>query len=399
LRSGLAVRRLAAALSSRYEMRGHGHASNMEIDLSSLIDAIADPLILLEGGRVMGANRAALALMREDPVGASASDVLPPQLLLALETHRPEAPVIVADFGGPRRHWEVRAGAISPGRSLLHLIDRTAAEAVEKMRVDFVANASHELRTPIAAISGFAETLADDEAGGDPATRHRFVEIIAREARRMQRLVEDLMSLSRIEADRYVAPGHAVDLAATAVAAARAAAEQRQPRGADLVLIPVTDSVTVRGDRAQLAQLVHNLVSNGFKYGAVGTPVRVSLGRHGGMARLIVEDQGEGISPKHLPRITERFFRVNASRSRAVGGTGLGLAIVKHIVERHGGVLAIDSEVGRGTTVRVDLPLAVAQYGTRVPAGAPGHQNVTGRADAAAQVPLAERKRSGASHD
>jgi len=351
----------------------------MNIDVSTLIDAIADPLILLFDGRVAAANRAALVLMRDDPIGATASDVLPHQLLQALHAPREDAPVIVADFGGPRRHWEVRASTISPGQSLLHLIDHTAAEAVEKMRVDFVANASHELRTPIAAISGFAETLADDEAGGDPATRHRFVEIIAREARRMQRLVEDLMSLSRIEADRYVAPGHAVDLAATAVSAAQAAAEQRQPRGADLVIVPMTRPIMVRGERAQLAQLVHNLVSNGFKYGDVGTPVTLSLRPHGGMARLIVEDRGEGISAKHLPRITERFFRVNATRSRAVGGTGLGLAIVKHIVERHGGVLTIDSEVGRGTAVCVDLPLAKRGDG-----GRPGHQTVTKWTDAAA---------------
>lgn len=346
----------------------------MDINSSSLLDAIADPLILLAGEQVVAANRAALALIGTELVGASARDVLPEQLVLALGAQRSEAPVIVADFGGPRRHWEVRTGTVSPGRTLLHLIDRTAAEAVEKMRVDFVANASHELRTPIAAISGFAETLADDEVGGDPATRHRFVEIIAREARRMQRLVEDLMSLSRIEADRYVAPGAAVDLAATVSAAAQAAAEQRQPRGADLVLVPPAKPVMVRGDRAQLAQLVHNLVSNGFKYGAVGTPVTVSLDRVDGMARLVVEDRGEGIAPKHLPRITERFFRVNATRSRAVGGTGLGLAIVKHVVERHGGALVIDSEVGRGTVVRVDLPLAMG-------AGERSHQSVTETAE------------------
>ena len=226
------------------------------------------------------------------------------------------------------------------------------------MRVDFVANASHELRTPIAAISGFAETLADDAAGGDPATRQHFLGIISREARRMQRLVEDLLSLSRIEAEQHVAPTTQVDFATIAREAALNAAEQRQPRGADLLLCSAPYPLVVRGDAPQLAQMAHNLVSNGFKYGRAGTPVTVMLAEDDGCARLTVTDEGDGIAVQHLPRITQRFYRVDASRSREVGGTGLGLAIVKHIVERHGGTLDIASVVGRGTTVTVALPLA-----------------------------------------
>ena len=174
----------------------------------------------------------------------------------------------------------------------------------------------------------------------------------------MQRLVEELMALSRIEADRHVPPTDIVDLSAVVREAAQAAAEQRQPRGGDLVIGTLVTPAPVTGDAAQLAQLAHNLVSNGFKYGRAGTPVTVELSVTGDAARLTVRDQGDGISAEHLPRITQRFYRVDTTRSRAVGGTGLGLAIVKHIVERHGGRLDIASEVGVGTTVAVVLPLA-----------------------------------------
>ena len=172
----------------------------------------------------------------------------------------------------------------------------------------------------------------------------------------MQRLVEDLMSLSRIEADRHLAPVAQIDLGKIVREAAVSAAEQRMPRGQDLVIEPIADTLMVRGDAPQLTQLAHNLVSNGFKYGEPGTPVRVSVARRGNDVLLTVEDRGEGIPAQHLAQVTQRFYRVNAPRSRAVGGTGLGLAIVKHIVERHRGRLTIRSEERVGTTVEVALP-------------------------------------------
>ena len=323
-----------------------------------LLDAVGDPLLVIAGQRVTAANRAAAALLGQDVVDTDLAAVLPEAAALAVETGGGASATILEGLGGARRRWEMRVSPLGGANRLVHLIDRTAIDAAERMRVDFVANASHELRTPIAAISGFAETLADDAAGNDPVVRARFVGIIAREAKRMQRLVEDLLSLSRIEADRHVAPEARVDWARVAREAALSAAEQRMPRGADLVIGAMPTDVPVTGDAAQLAQLVHNLVSNGFKYGRAGTPVTLALSRAGNAARLSVSDEGEGIAPHHLPRITERFYRVDTTRSRAVGGTGLGLAIVKHIVERHGGRLEVASEVGRGTTVSVTLPLA-----------------------------------------
>jgi two-component system phosphate regulon sensor histidine kinase PhoR len=241
----------------------------------------------------------------------------------------------------------------------VRLRDRTGAYVTERMRVDFVANASHELRTPLATLLGFIETLQDQNAAEDAATRSRFLRIMFDEAKRMQRLVDDLISLSRIEAEKFRAPQTALDLALL-VDEVSAAIESGRPDDDRPLLIDADHGVSpVAGDRIQLSQLLHNLIGNALKYGRAGTPVRITLGNApGGMMRLSVADEGDGIPPEHLPRLTERFYRVDPGRSRAMGGTGLGLAIVKHIVERHRGRLDIESEVGRGTTVSVLLPIA-----------------------------------------
>jgi two-component system phosphate regulon sensor histidine kinase PhoR len=194
--------------------------------------------------------------------------------------------------------------------------------------------------------------------GDDVATRERFLSIMEGEARRMQRLVDDLMSLSRIEADKFRTPDQTVDLCALAQETADIFRAGGNVRGQDIALDLDLDCPPIRGDRAQLSQLVHNLVSNAIKYGRPGTPVTVTILRDGpDTIRLAVTDEGDGIAPEHLPRLTERFYRADPSRSKAVGGTGLGLAIVKHIVERHRGRLQIESVVGRGTTVGIMLPV------------------------------------------
>ncbi len=331
-----------------------------------MLDAVADPLIVVAGGRIAGANSAAQALLGTDLIDRDIRLLLRhPAAADLLRRDSPEAAsAMLEGFGGDARHWEMRVSDIAAGRRLIHLVDHSAVRAAERMRVDFVANASHELRTPIAAIGGFAETLADDAAGGDPETRARFLGIISREAKRLQRLVEDLLSLSRIEADRYRTPAETVDLAAIANEAAATAARDHGERGEDVVLDIVPD-LRVSGDRPQLLQVVHNLVANALKYGRDDTPVRVTLSAGDGAARLVVADEGEGIAPEHLPRLTERFYRVDAGRSRSLGGTGLGLAIVKHIVERHRGRLEIDSALGRGTTMTVRLPLAAEPLSSR----------------------------------
>jgi two-component system phosphate regulon sensor histidine kinase PhoR len=225
------------------------------------------------------------------------------------------------------------------------------------MRVDFVANASHELRTPLATVLGFIETLQDDSTAEDGDVRNRFLGLMHGEGKRMQQLIDDLMSLSRIEAERFNPPRDAVDLVQLVEEVRAGCAQLLRERSNALVVENRSASNVVPGDRAQLLQLIRNLVVNAVKYGRAEAPVTIALEDEGPeMVRISIADRGEGIPAEHLPRLTERFYRVDAGRSRAVGGTGLGLAIVKHIVGRHRGRLDIRSVQGEGTTVLVSLP-------------------------------------------
>ena len=239
---------------------------------------------------------------------------------------------------------------------MIRLSDRSAVRAAERMRTDFVANASHELRTPLATIIGYAETLTD-EGPVDEATRGRFGATIQSEARRMLRIVEDLMSLSRIEADRYRAPDEKIDMAEVVRIALEHAAPLAERRACQLDAAFEPHIPLVYGDSGQLLQLADNLIGNAIRYGCTdkNCAVRVSLQTEDRHVILTVSDEGEGIAPDHLPRLTERFYRVDSARSRDSGGTGLGLAIVKHIVERHRGTLEIRSEPGEGTQVVVAI--------------------------------------------
>jgi two-component system phosphate regulon sensor histidine kinase PhoR len=251
----------------------------------------------------------------------------------------------------------MRTMMLDGGDCLVALTDHSARDAIDRMRADFVANASHELRTPLAAILGFVETLSDPDAGGDAAVRNRFLGVIDKEARRMQQLVQDLLSISRIEASKAQPPTETLEWGALIRQVTGELTATGDARSADIRL-DLGPPAPIRGDRAQMSQLLHNVIGNALKYGRAGTPVTVRLGFVGGqMAELAVSDQGDGIPADHLPRLTERFYRVDSARSRSLGGTGLGLAIVKHVVERHRGRLDIDSVVGVGTTVKVRLPL------------------------------------------
>ena len=325
--------------------------------IDAVLDAIAEPVLLLDHGRVLIANRAALALLGRHVVGQDARLAIrhpDAAALLAPDAAPPAgAPIMLDGLGAIDQLWLMRVGVTDDGLRLVHLSDRSAGRAADRMRTDFVANASHELRTPLASILGYVETLQGD-AGAEPPLRARFLGIVFDEARRMQRLVQDLMSLSRIEADRFRAPAQRVDMAA---AIAQVAGEVRAAYPTVTIEAAVDGAaLSVAGDPPQLLQLLHNLVGNALSYGRPGEPVTVSARIEGGEVRLAVADRGEGIAAEHLPRLTERFYRVDAARGRAVAGTGLGLAIVKHIVERHRGRLAITSDIGVGTTVTVWLP-------------------------------------------
>ncbi len=326
--------------------------------IADAIEAIFEPVLLVAANRVLAANRAARAVLGEHILGEDVRVAIrhpaAAERLLNPEETAPSAPIHLVGLGTRDQRWEMRVRTLPGGQRIVHLSDRTGDYAADRIRVDFVANASHELRTPLASILGFIETLED--AADDPETRTRFLKVMGTEARRMQRLIDDLMSLSRIEAEKYRAPDDSVDLAGLMEEVRDELASLSPKRAADIA-IDIGKIPAVRGDKVQLSQLLHNIVGNAMKYGRDGTPVRVSLSEAGGsMIRLAVSDESEGIAPDHLPRLTERFYRVDSSRSRAAGGTGLGLAIVKHIVERHRGRLDIASVVGTGTTVTILLP-------------------------------------------
>jgi two-component system phosphate regulon sensor histidine kinase PhoR len=324
-----------------------------------VLEAVSDPVLLVRERRVIAANQAARALLGRHIVGAD--------VLLAIR-HPAAAERLIAETGertridltglaGEDRRWQMAVDPLADGTRLVRLADRSAAHASEKMRSDFVANASHELRTPLATLVGYSETMLDERSAPEGATRRRFLKVIHDEARRMQRLVEDLISLSRIEAERFDVPSEPVRLLPLVEEVRDACGRLLAEKGTKLIVDSAIRDPAVRGDRSQLLQLVQNLVDNALKYGRAGSEIRIGIEPRGErMLRLSVTDQGEGIAAEHLPRLTERFYRVDTGRSRSMGGTGLGLAIVKHIAGRHKGSVEIRSRLGEGTIVLVDLP-------------------------------------------
>lgn len=328
------------------------------VDIAALLDAIEEPALLVSGHRLIGANKSARQVFARRLVHNDIRlAIRHPAVLAAIDAAK-DAVLEVEGIGGVDRPWRVSVTPLDEATLLIRMIDRAAARAAERMRVDFVANASHELRTPLTTIRGYAETLADD-GDIDDALRRKFAKVIERESIRMLRIVEDLLDLSRIEADRFVRPRDPIDLRAVvgeAVANNEALAEQCQ---CALTLDLDETLPAIPGDAGQLKQVVDNLIANAVRYGCTAErpDVTITLSTAGRFARIRVRDRGDGIAPDHLPRLTERFYRADAARSRETGGTGLGLAIVKHIVERHRGILDIASSPGTGTTVTVDLPM------------------------------------------
>jgi len=246
-----------------------------------------------------------------------------------------------------------------PDLVLMTIHDLTPLRRVEEMRADFVANASHELRTPLASLSGFIETL-QGPARDDQAARERFLAIMKQQAFRMARLIDDLLSLSRVELNVHVRPEAPVDLVAVVRQVTDAMQMLARDRGVEIAVSAPAEPLVVPGERDELTRVFENLVENALKYGAAGKRVEIGIARDAERppeAVVSIKDFGPGIAPEHLPRLTERFYRVDVAQSRAEGGTGLGLAIVKHILARHQGRLAIDSRVGKGATFTVRLPL------------------------------------------
>jgi two-component system phosphate regulon sensor histidine kinase PhoR len=346
-----------------------GEAANLA---AAIIQGMADPVFLVDAqGKVVEANPATSDLFGENFIGRAFNlSLRHPRAVAtitrAIAENAPDSIEIdILDASERRFMLHVQPIVLGPQKTVgavAQLHEITAIRRSENMRADFVANASHELRTPLASLIGFIETLRGP-ARGDAAARERFLTIMEDEASRMARLIDDLLSLSRIELDEHVPPDTPVDMAGLLSGVIKLLEQRAAEKNMTLVLALPDDLPAVPGEADQLVQVFQNLIDNAIKYGRAGTAVRItaqmidrlpSLGKPG--ITFAVADRGEGISAEHLPRLTERFYRTDAARSRALGGTGLGLAIVKHIVNRHRGALAITSEPGIGTTVTVSLP-------------------------------------------
>ncbi len=347
--------------------------------IESLIGGLPGPaIVLVRDGRVIAFNAAASAIAPSLRRGEPALITLRmPELVDAIRrATASRTPQRVEFFERvPLDRWfeafvtPVKLATAGDGRSdilLMTFNDLTPLRRVEEMRADFIANASHELRTPLAALLGFIETL-QGTAKDDPAARAKFLAIMQGQATRMARLIDDLLSLSRIELNAHLQPNTPLDLAPIV----RQVADGLQTLARDRdVVIKVTappEALIVLGDRDELIRALENLVENALKYGAAGKRVDITLTRSQTRAgapglRLAVRDYGPGIAPEHLPRLTERFYRVDVADSRAQGGTGLGLALVKHVLTRHGGRLSIESTPGEGATFIMHLPLRTIDF-------------------------------------
>jgi two-component system phosphate regulon sensor histidine kinase PhoR len=374
---------------------------------ASLINALPDPIMVisatepedLTSRRYVFANSAARQLLRiERGEGLLVGAIRAPEVLdavdLALFGAR-DAETVYETTGAQPRVLKAYARPLGLGLderrlALLVFRDETEMRQVERTRADFLANASHELRTPLASLAGFIETLRG-HARDDPGARERFLGIMQSQAERMSRLIDDLMSLSRIELNEHIAPSDQTDLTVCVTDVLDALAPIARDRGVTLKPhLPPPGVARVAGDRDQIIQVAQNLVDNALKYSQAGGAVQISVdvgvtaeiaavGLRGDWARmslltpdqpggsyavLRVTDEGPGMAREHLPRLTERFYRVEGQKSGERAGTGLGLAIVKHIANRHRGGLAVESAVGQGTTFTAYFPLAQAPAAT-----------------------------------
>ncbi|MEL6540153.1 MAG: ATP-binding protein [Pseudomonadota bacterium] len=323
--------------------------------MRQLIENFSTPMLITEAGTISIANRAARRILGQHIIGQDPRVAFrQPEAIQMLSDGR-DGTAIVRGLVRRQDIWQFNRHMVGEEVAVLELINQTAEADISRAHTDFVANASHELRTPLAAILGYVETLSDSSDSLDSPIAQKFLGTINREAQRLQSLIGDLMSLSRVEAEKHDIPTEVLELAPLIDQAAHDAAGSDRVARLDLSL---DFDARVMGDRQQLEQVVRNLVDNALKYGATDGEVRIELAEaRDGRARITVIDKGDGIPPEHIPHLTRRFYRTDPGRSRASGGTGLGLAIVKHIVERHRGRLDIDSAVGEGTSVSIRLPV------------------------------------------
>lgn len=324
--------------------------------MRELVENSSTPILVTDKNTISIANRAARKLLGTHVVEQDARVVFRQPAAIALLDEATSGQAIVRGLIRRQDIWQINRQSIDDELAVVELINQSAEADISRAHTDFVANASHELRTPLASILGYVETLAESGTDFDAPTSQKFLNTIQREAKRMQNLIGDLMSLSRVEAEKHDLPEDRLELAPLVERAARDAAGTERAFRLDFQL---TEQPVVQGDQQQIEQVIRNLVENSLKYGAPESAVRVRLDHSRlGEARITVSDTGDGIAPEHVPHLTRRFYRTDPGRSRASGGTGLGLAIVKHVVERHRGRLDIESQEGVGTRVIIRLPVA-----------------------------------------
>ncbi len=336
--------------------------------IRAIFDVFVDPLILIDGHRhILRLNEAGRKKFGTHVIGHDASMAIRnPQVLAGIDAAINTNETSEVEFSVADTHMHFYTAKIQPlffsmkessPRALLALHDVTDHRRIEQLRVDFLTNASHELKTPLASLLGFIETL-QGPAKDDEEARIRFLGIMHDQASRMARIVQDLLSLARIELDEHTPPTTTLDM----VAQIRRACAQLEPRAQSRKVtfafhLP-DEPLIIPGDDDQIMQILQNLIENAIKYTFENTVIDISLSPEPDESevRFTVTDHGPGIAKQHLPRLTERFYRVDTGRSRSMGGTGLGLSIVKHIINRHRGRLEVDSDVGQGTSFHVILP-------------------------------------------
>ncbi len=378
------VRRLAtslATLQQSWEERRDA-AQSLARSRKAILDSLPDPLILIDRNRqIVGANRAAEDLFSREITGGDLATVIrDPRILDATDRALNSGVSGQAQFTilAPIEHSfscgvEVLTEIPADGTAvILQLHDMTERLKMDRMRADFVANASHELRTPLASVLGFIETLRGP-AKDDPEARHKFLDIMLKQATLMARLIEDLLSLSRIELKEHTRPTEPINIEEVVRTTCELLSGQAKERGVSLEVDVTHPIQNALGDSDELGQVFQNLILNAIKYGGDADRIEIKIAEMekayniisgGPWMSVSVRDFGQGFAREHIPRLTERFYRIDTARSRELGGTGLGLAIVKHITKRHRGHLVIDSTLGEGSTFTVYLPIAKNALGS-----------------------------------
>lgn len=352
----------------------NGGDPNFETAFARFANALSVPCIIIDDRAIVQhvSDLARIPFPKLGPGMPISFSLRHPDLLAAIETCRATQTTQKVDvkLTLPNETWfQVTLAPISTkglrgqtrGQNwiVVTMLDTTEQRRVDRMRADFVANASHELRTPLTSLVGFIETL-QGPAAGDPEAQKKFLAIMRAQAERMSNLISDLLSLSRIELHQHVKPTTPVDIAALLGEVVDGLKPLADEAEVELRLQVPEEGAAIVGDRNELYEVFENLIDNAIKYGASGKHIDIALQKgtlhHGNAFMTTITDHGPGIASEHVPRLTERFYRVDAESSRQKKGTGLGLAIVKHIVNRHKGLMTIRSEVGKGTTVEISLP-------------------------------------------